>query len=127
MRHNYVFLHFSKSRGLLGNYETENWKAIMEKFEKRVRDAIKEMKRLGYTPRLLLQMIGESNAVAAVKTLLHKKDPPEGFTRLWEMNRLDLSMENIVCSEDWGDLFTSEEKERAKKRLIDYKFLRENH
>ena len=99
----------------------------MEKFEKRVRDAIKEMKRLGYTPRLLLQMIGESNAVAAVKTLLHKKDPPEGFTRLWEMNRLDLSMENIVCSEDWGDLFTSEEKERAKKRLIDYKFLRENH
>ena len=93
-----------------------------EKFETRVQSAIIKMKRLGYTPRLFIQMINESDSVTAIKTLLHKRSITDGFTRLWEMKRLDLSMENIVYSEDWGELFTPEEKAIARRRLEEYEF-----
>jgi len=97
-----------------------------EKFETRVQSAIMKMKRLGYTPRLFIQMIAETDSVTATKTLLHKKSISAGFTRLWEMNRLDLSLENIVYSDDWRDLFSPEEIEIAKRRLVEYKFILEN-
>ena len=96
----------------------------MEEFEKRVQIAIKEMINLGYKPKAFMSMIFESDTVTAVKKLLNNKNISEGFIKLWEKGRLDLSMENIVYSENWGDLFTKEEINISEKRLKEYKFIK---
>jgi hypothetical protein len=62
-------------------------------------------------------MISDLGTVEAVKRLMHRSKPPDGFVTLWEKNRLDLSMENIIQEPEWKDLFTKEELEEAKKRL----------
>jgi len=99
----------------------------MEKFEKRVQAAIKEMISLGYKPKIFMSMIFESDTVTAVKKLLNSNKISDGFVKLFDKGRLDLSMENIVFSEDWGGLFTPEEKNIAKKRLIEYNFIKDEH
>ena len=96
----------------------------MEKFEKKVQASIKEMISLGYKPKILMSMIFETDTITAVKKLLSNTKPAEGFLKLWEMGRLDLSMENIVYSEDWGELFTKKEKKMAKEKLEEYNFIK---
>jgi hypothetical protein len=87
-------------------------------FEKRVKDAIQEMKKLGYTPNILLQMIAEHGMIEAVKRLMvNRSEPPKGFLRLMELGRLDLSMETIILEQEFQDLFTEEERNEASRRL----------
>jgi hypothetical protein len=97
----------------------------MDDFDKKVQSAIKEMIRIGYKPTIFMTMVFENGSVEAVKRLLHSRTLPDGFTTLFEKGRLDLSMENIVYSENWGNLFTEEEISIAKKRLLEYKYLKE--
>ena len=65
------------------------------------------------------QMVLRDGGLAAAKKLLASKQYPEGLTRLWELKRLDLSMEALVVQEPWRSLFTGEELAAAKKRLKD--------
>jgi hypothetical protein len=65
------------------------------------------------------QIVQQDGGLATAKKLLASKQYPEGLTRLWELKRLDLSMEAIVLQEPWCGLFTSEERAVAKKRLTD--------
>jgi hypothetical protein len=90
-------------------------------FEARVKKAVQEMIALGYSPRVFENMIFELGTVAAVKKLINTSRVTEGFTRLWELNRLDLSMENIIQEAEWKDLFSDAERETAKKRLAEYR------
>lgn len=92
-------------------------------FEKRVKGAIYEMLWLDYVPTRLIKMINKHGAVEAVKRLMKKPEPPEGFLKLKELNRLDLSMEQLILLEkkDHETLFDEEEFAIAKKRLDDAK------
>lgn len=54
---------------------------------------LEECKRLGYYPSYFLRMLGEYGAVEATRRLVTSENIPEGFSRLWEMNRLDLTLE----------------------------------
>jgi len=85
-------------------------------------DATKECKRLGYHPAFLIQMIQESGPLGACQSILGKPDLTEGFGRLWELHRLDLTIEAIVLQEEFAKLFTDEERTIARKRLakLDY-------
>ena len=38
-------------------------------------------------------MLNEYGAVEATRRLVNSQKMPEGFSRLWEMNRLDLTLE----------------------------------
>jgi hypothetical protein len=44
----------------------------------------------------------------------------EGFEKLWEKRRLDLSVETLVLNTDFKELFTEEERIIAKTRLAEY-------
>lgn len=79
-------------------------------------------KEYNYRPTVFLDMINKSNAVAAVKQLINSNEVPYGYTKLWELNALELSMENLVQKEKWTLLFTDEELKKARKRLKDYGF-----
>jgi hypothetical protein len=92
-------------------------------FEEEVRRAIQECRALGYVPRLFMQMVGELGAVEAARRLLA---PPvercsDGFTRLWELKRLDLTVEYLSTADArFAELFSDAERTIACERLALY-------
>jgi hypothetical protein len=91
------------------------------------RDMIKiymDAKELGYVPVRFLQMIDEYGALRTAKKLLATEDfIQEGVKKLWELKRLDLSVEALVINEKYSKLFLKEEKMIAQKRLKDLGYL----
>jgi hypothetical protein len=77
----------------------------------------------GYRPERFKQMLMEHGGLQTAKILLQDKKPSEGFFKLWEVRRLDLTMEAIILRKPWRELFTKEELEIAWKRLIDLGYI----
>jgi hypothetical protein len=92
-------------------------------FETRINVAIKEMFKIGYKPHIFMDMRIQDGTIMAIKKLIHSIEIPSGFTKLWENQRLDLSVENIIQENEWKDLFTEDDRLVAKRRLKDYGYL----
>lgn len=75
-----------------------------------------------YTATRFLQLVNERGGLLAARQLLHSTGFSDGITRLWQENRLDISMEALVRSPRWRSLFTDEEIGIAEKRLRDLKY-----
>ena len=75
-----------------------------------------------YRATRFLQLVEQRGGVAAAKQLLQSPGHSEGLTKLWELHRLDLSMEALVLRAPWRDIFTDEELAIARRRLqeLDY-------
>jgi hypothetical protein len=52
--------------------------------------------------------------------LLSASAPSDGFTALWELNRLDLTIEAHVIKPEFSPLFTETERLLAEERLREY-------
>ncbi len=70
-----------------------------------------------YNATRFLQMVNDLGGLRAAKSLLHARGLSEGFTALWEFNRLDLTMEALILKQLWKDPFSKEELGVARKRL----------
>lgn len=70
-----------------------------------------------YNASRFYQMVQTEGGLLTAKKLLASNLHPDGLTRLWELKRLDISMEALVIKEPWCQLFTSEELAIARKRL----------
>jgi len=78
----------------------------------------------GYTASIFHRMLIERRGRQTAKDLINAKVPSEGYTRLWELHRLDLTVEAVVLdNRKWYPLFTPEEIERARKRLEEYGYI----
>jgi len=73
-----------------------------------------------YNATRFIQMVAGKGGLSAAKTLLAANEPQEGFTRLWEWGRLDLTVEALVLLPEYHELFTDEERRTAQQRLEDY-------
>ena len=71
----------------------------------------------GYNATYFFQMVSEHGGLAAAKQLLSKPGFSDGLTTLWELGRLDISMEALVLKEPWFPLFNEEELNIARMRL----------
>lgn len=92
-------------------------------FNERIQTAIKEsVEKCKYTPHLFIQMVNEHGAVETAKKLINSTKPSDGYVKLFEKKRLDLTVENIVLEEEWADLFTLDELNKARKRLQEFNF-----
>lgn len=81
----------------------------------------REARNIGYTPSIFLRMLNEKGALQTAQQLINAGQPSDGYTRLWELGRLDLSVEAVVYENaEWHGLFTQDELQRCKKRLTDY-------
>ena len=60
------------------------------------------------------------NVYYAAKQLIHTDTPSEGFTTLWELKRLDLSVEAHVIKSEYAELFTDNERQICLERLEAY-------
>jgi hypothetical protein len=76
---------------------------------------------VNYTPSVFHKMLGEIGGVRTAKQLINSAKPSDGYTRLYEAGRLDLTVEAVVIDNTkWHTLFEPEELDRARKRLRDY-------
>lgn len=87
--------------------------------------ATRECQEIGYNPARFLQMLSEHGPVATAIQLVMAKDYHEGFAKLWELGRLDLSSVEaaIILREPHRNLFPSEVLERAQQKLQEVGFL----
>jgi 5-methylcytosine-specific restriction enzyme A len=76
----------------------------------------------GYRANRYLQKVRKDRGVKAAKSWLNpknkEKEPTKGFLILKELGKLSLSLEVLVLQKEWKTLFSPEELEVAKKRLI---------
>jgi len=79
-------------------------------------------KELNYNPIQFFSMLENGGAVLTAKKLLNAKHIPNGFSKLWEYERLDLSLEAIILNPKWKHLFNDDEIEEALKRLREANF-----
>lgn len=75
---------------------------------------------LRYNPRYFRVMVTQYGALGATRKLLHAPAVSDGFVSLWERSRLDLTVEALVVESRFAHLFTEEELEIARKRLLDF-------
>jgi hypothetical protein len=93
-------------------------------FNRYILDGIPQLRRLGYNPTQFLEMVERYNdVVGATKRLL--ADPRHtsyGFQRLYDMRRLQDSVEFAVCLPWFAELFDPQEITEACTRLITHEF-----
>ena len=77
----------------------------------------REAGEFGYHPTYFLRMVVDRGGLSAAKQLLSGSDHSSGLVRLWEEQRLDLSVEALVLQEPWAALFTGAELTEAARRL----------
>ncbi len=65
-------------------------------------------------------LIKNHGVVGAVKHLLHKPGASNGFVRLRDAGRLDLTLEYLVLKREYGGLFSAEERGIARRRLVEH-------
>lgn len=95
---------------------------LESQFDASLLAAAKECFRLGYKPTEFMRMVHERGGVETVRTLLNKSTASPGFDRLWELKRLDLTVEAHILQTPWRPLFTPVERQKARDRLAAYQY-----
>ena len=67
-------------------------------------------------------MVIDRGGFETARYLLWTDKPSYGYTALYELGRLDLTVEALVIQPEWADLFSDEDRARARVRLRDYGF-----
>ena len=96
--------------------------ALAATFEREMVAGIKRCKEFGYNPSFWLRMVMDHRGVGAAKRLLAGPATSEGFARLWEEGRLDLSVEWFVLQPRFAPLFDAAERDEARRRLLAHGF-----
>jgi Protein of unknown function DUF262 len=76
----------------------------------------------GYTATYFLSMLAQHGALETAHRLLAATNVSDGFTALWERQRLDLTVEALVLKPEFQGLFTAEELEIARRRLEQFSY-----
>jgi hypothetical protein len=97
---------------------------VRRRFNRYILDGIPRLRQLGYNPTQFLEMVHtHGDVVGATKRLL--ADPRHtsyGFQRLYEMHRLQDSVEFATCLPWFAELFEPHEIDEARTRLIAHNF-----
>lgn len=79
-----------------------------------------EAKKIGYTPSRFMEMLANEGGLKVAKNLINSQQPSDGFNKLWELKRLDLTVEALILKSEYRKLFTDDELNIVKNRLIKY-------
>jgi hypothetical protein len=93
---------------------------LEEQFHEEVLRAWREASELGYHANRLLERVHEHGALLTAHELLASPLEHEGLNRLWELERLDLSIEALVLEPRFAPLFSDEERRHASTVLKRY-------
>ena len=86
--------------------------------------AKKTREETNYYSYIFERMLHERKGVETAKYLINTPDPSKGYTKLWELGRIEFTVEAYVWdNEKWHCLFTEKELEKCRNRLRDYKYI----
>jgi hypothetical protein len=92
-------------------------------FTVEVVEGTRRLKReIDYIPTRFNQMVGELGAVGAARQLVNSAAVSDGFTTLWEADRLAMSVEAMVLLPWYAELFTDADRAKARTKLSDHRF-----
>jgi hypothetical protein len=94
------------------------------RFDQHVLSDVDYLKSRGYNPTRFLAMIAQDgSAVTVAKRLFSSRRPiAYGFERLWEMGELGRTVEFVANLPWFRELFTGDELDKARSRLIALEF-----
>jgi hypothetical protein len=93
--------------------------ALKRRLDNALHAAYNRAKELGYKATEFFHMLNTMRGVLTAKTLINKPRST-GYTRLWQMGHLELTVEAIVVDNpEFHELFEREEIDRARRRLIE--------
>lgn len=75
---------------------------------------------IGYRPVAFQRMLADHGPVEACRQVIMSTKIPDGFLRLWELKRVDLTAEATILAGPWKELFGQEILDRARRRLKEY-------
>jgi hypothetical protein len=91
-----------------------------ERFTAYLLDAAgRSQREASYNPTMFRQMLGTEDGYRTAVRLLSANKVSDGFERLWEKCRLDLSVEALVLHPEWAGYFPQELRAIAQRRLRD--------
>jgi len=98
--------------------------SLEEEFDEAMHDiyvtAVKEAK---YTPHEFHRMLTERGGLATARDLINRPKPSDGYTNLYIRGFLRLTVEAVIFDNPrWHSLFTPDELEICRKRLLDYQY-----
>ena len=74
-----------------------------------------------YNASYFLQMLQDYGGLETARKLIHSRTVSKGYTVLWELKRLDLTVEALIHDNPkWYPLFTTDELNICEQRLKDY-------
>ena len=66
---------------------------------------------------------GEHGGLETARILINSPKVSDGYTTLWELGRLDITVEALIHDNaKYQELFTKEELKTVRKRLADYQY-----
>lgn len=73
----------------------------------------------GYNATRCMQMIARDGGLATAKRLIgnDSSQMTDGFIKMWENRRLELTIEFLVLKPEYEALFTEEERQVCRERL----------
>jgi hypothetical protein len=79
-----------------------------------------------YNPGYFRKMLEDIGGLETAKKLLTANTTAQGFTKLWELDRLDLTVEALIIDnkEKYKRLFNDKETEIAEKRLRELNYFK---
>ncbi len=80
-------------------------------------------REIGYRATRFLQMLSEQGGLETAKTLVARPGGTDGFIKLWENRRLDLSVEALVLKKEYEELFSDDIRNICKARLKEYGYI----
>ena len=94
---------------------------LEKQFEAQMFATYESWKPLGYRANRFLMAVRNRGGLGAARYLLAKKGISPGLARLASEGRTDLSVEALVLTSPWDELFTIEEKDAARLALKNVK------
>jgi hypothetical protein len=93
-----------------------------EEFTALLREAVSEAEKLKYRPTTFKRMLDEYGGFETVNRVLSSGKPSDGFTKLWELGRLNLTCEAIIVETKWGRYFDANVLAKAEKLLSEMRY-----
>lgn len=95
--------------------------SLRKQFEKDMMQIyLRAKKECKYNASRYFQMLSEKGGIETARALIYKVGGTDGFEKLWELGRLDLTVEALVLKGEYEELFTDEERDMCKKRLEEF-------
>lgn len=104
--------------------ESKELQILSDRFDKEMMNVYNSaLKKCNYKASRFLQMFLEYRGVTTAKMLLSKKDVQYGFTELYLCGCLGLSLEVLVLNPEYNALFSEDELQEAKRRLVEVEYI----